>query len=105
LYFIQIYLFSCLGGHINPAVSLFFFTFGKLPLTRLLLYILVQTIGAFIGAAITFFVYFDAIRAFDGGNRTIFGVNATAGIFASYPAAHLGWFNGLVDQVRMRFDN
>lgn len=42
----------------------------------------------------------DAINAFDGGVRAVVGAKATAGIFASYPAPHLGILNGLVDQVK-----
>jgi hypothetical protein len=41
----------------------------------------------------------DAINKFDGGIRQVYGTTATAHIFASYPASHLGVLNGLIDQV------
>lgn len=87
------------GGHINPAVSLMFLTFGQINALRFVLYALVQTAGAFVGAALAFVVYFDAIRNFDGGERQVYGSRATAQIFASYPNTHVGWFTGLLDQV------
>lgn len=34
------------------------------------------------------------------GEFAVTGVNATANIFASYPAKHLSVINGFVDQVR-----
>lgn len=34
------------------------------------------------------------------GEFAVTGVNATANIFASYPAKHLSVLNGFVDQVR-----
>lgn len=87
------------GGHINPAVSLMFVSFRQLAPVRFVLYTLVQTAGAFVGAALAYALYHEAINSFDGGVRTVVGAKATAEIFASYPAAHLGLLNGLVDQV------
>ncbi|TMS35645.1 hypothetical protein L596_003004 [Steinernema carpocapsae] len=87
------------GGHINPAVSLMFLSFKQISFVKFVLYTLAQTAGAFIGAAIAFVVYYDAINHFDGGNRYVIGPKATAGIFASYPADHLGSINGLFDQI------
>jgi len=45
-----------------------------------LAYSLVQTAGAFVGAAIAYVVYRDAIAAYDGGIRQVYGSRATAGI-------------------------
>jgi MIP family channel proteins len=87
------------GGHINPAVSLMFLTFRQLTPLRFILYTLVQTAGAFVGAALAYLVYSDAINAFDGGARQVYGTKATAGIFASYSQPHVGAFNGLLDQI------
>lgn len=39
---------------------------------------------------------------YTNGEFIITGQNATAGIFASYPAKHLSALNGFVDQVRPR---
>uniref|UniRef100_F1LDX7 Aquaporin-9 n=1 Tax=Ascaris suum TaxID=6253 RepID=F1LDX7_ASCSU len=87
------------GGHVNPAVSLMFLTFRQLTPIAFVLYVIAQTAGAFFGAAFAYLVYYDAIDDFDRGVRHVVGPKATANIFASYPAAHLGVFNGLVDQI------
>ncbi|VDK56310.1 unnamed protein product [Cylicostephanus goldi] len=87
------------GGHINPAVSLMFMTFRQLSPARFILYTLAQTAGAFVGAAVSYALYHEAINQFDGGIRAVVGPKSTAGIFASYPANHLGLFGGLLDQV------
>jgi len=87
------------GGHINPAVSLMFLTFRQLTPIRFVLYSLVQTAGAFVGAAIGYGVYRESIRNFDGGSRQVYGTKATAGIFASYSQPHIGVFSGMIDQI------
>jgi len=87
------------GGHINPAVSLMFLTFRQITPIRFVLYSLVQTAGAFVGAAIAYVVYRDAISAYDGGIRQVYGSRATAGIFASYSHANVGLFTGVIDQI------
>ena len=61
---------------------------------------LAQFLGAFAGAAIVYGVYFEALREveekfFDGARL----VNATAGIFATYPQPHLSIGGGFIDQV------
>ncbi|KAH7722419.1 Protein AQP-3 [Aphelenchoides avenae] len=97
---LAVYLgFRISGSHLNPAVSLFLFTLGQLSLLRVILYSLAQTAGAFLGAVLTFIVYYDAITSFDNGVRYVTGPRATAGIFATYPAAHLSVFGGIVDQL------
>ena len=41
----------------------------------------------------------DAIYDFGGGNLTVTGAKATAGIFATYPAPYLSLHAGFIDQV------
>lgn len=43
--------------------------------------------------------YAEAIYDYCGGNLTVTGVKATAGIFATYPAPYLSLFAGFIDQV------
>ncbi|CAD5214329.1 unnamed protein product [Bursaphelenchus xylophilus] len=87
------------GGHINPAVSLMFFTFRQLSAIKFAIYVAAQFLGAFVGALLTYIVYCDAISRFDGGIRQVYGTKATAHIFASYSSPHLGVVNGLLDQI------
>ncbi|CAI5453440.1 unnamed protein product [Caenorhabditis angaria] len=87
------------GAHLNPAVSFFQLTQGKINAVRFILFVIAQNIGAFLGALFTFIVYYDAINAFDKGERSVTGPTATAAIFATYPGAHLGTFNAITDQI------
>lgn len=42
----------------NPAVSLAMWTLGKIPFTHVLIYSVVQTVAAFIGAGLSFLLYY-----------------------------------------------
>lgn len=44
----------------------------------------------------------DALMEYTNGEFVVTGENATANIFASYPAKHVSVLNGLVDQVRLK---
>lgn len=48
------------------------------------------------------FPFADAIYDYCGGNLTVNGVRATAGIFATYPAPYLSLLGGFIDQVDWR---
>ncbi|CAJ0932677.1 unnamed protein product, partial [Mesorhabditis belari] len=87
------------GGHLNPAVSFCFFTLGRLPFHHLVLYTVVQTIGAFLSAFCAYFYYFDQFEKFAGGERSVTGPFATAGAFTSFPDAHVSHVTCFVDQI------
>jgi MIP family channel proteins len=87
------------GGHLNPAVTVAAAVFRKFPWSRVAPYILAQTAGAFVAAAVVFFTYRDAFNHFDGGVRVVTGPLGTAGVFATYPQPWLSTFGGLVDQI------
>ncbi|XP_038670016.1 aquaporin-9b isoform X2 [Scyliorhinus canicula] len=86
-------------AHLNPAISLSMCVLGRLQWLKLPVYCVAQFIGAFVGSAAVFGLYYDAFMAFDGGNLAITGQNATAQIFSSYPAPHLSFANGFADQI------
>lgn len=87
------------GAHLNPAVTLALAVRRGFPWARVGPYVLAQMLGAFAGAAIVYVTYREALGAFDGGIRQVVGAQATAGIFATYPAAYLSIAGGFVDQV------
>ncbi|XP_062290110.1 aquaporin-3-like [Scomber scombrus] len=87
------------GGHLNPAVTFTLCLLGKEPWRKFPLFFFFQTLGAFLGAAIVFGMYFDALQDFGQGELVVVGKNATAGIFATYPSKHLTLVNGFFDQI------
>ncbi|XP_063051088.1 aquaporin-3-like [Engraulis encrasicolus] len=90
------------GGHLNPAVTFALCLMGRERWRKFPVYFLAQTIGSFLGAAIIFGLYYDALWDFAGkvpDQLLVVGEKATAGIFATYPGKHLEIVNGFFDQT------
>lgn len=87
------------GAHLNPAVTLSFCILGKVQWSRLAPYCLAQLLGAYMGSALVYLVYHDAIMEFSGGVLTVYGPNETASIFATYPTEYLTLEGSFLDQV------
>jgi MIP family channel proteins len=87
------------GAHLNPAVTVALAARRGFPWSKVLPYAVAQILGAFTASAAVLLVYREAFTAFDGGVRQVIGSKATAGIFATYPQAHLSTLGGLVDQI------
>ncbi|KAJ4925872.1 hypothetical protein JOQ06_008058 [Pogonophryne albipinna] len=87
------------GGHLNPAVTFSLCLLGREPWRKFPLFFFFQTLGAFLGAAVVFGMYFDALWDISQGELIVVGNNATAGIFATYPSKHLSLVNGFFDQI------
>ncbi|KAK2911795.1 hypothetical protein QQF64_027641 [Cirrhinus molitorella] len=89
------------GGHLNPAVTFALCLLGREKWRKFPVYFLFQTLGAFLGAAVIFAEYHDAMYDYAGESNELLvnGPKATAGIFATYPSAHLTILNGFFDQV------
>uniref|UniRef100_A0A8D3AB17 Aquaporin 7 n=1 Tax=Scophthalmus maximus TaxID=52904 RepID=A0A8D3AB17_SCOMX len=87
------------GAHMNAAVSITMCTFGRLAWKMLPVYIFAQLLGSFLAAGTIYAVYYEAIHDYCGGNLTVTGDRATAGIFATYPAPYLSLPAGFFDQV------
>ncbi|KAM6965739.1 aquaporin-3a [Aplochiton taeniatus] len=90
------------GGHLNPCVTFALCLLGREPWRKFPMYFLFQTVGAFLGAGIIFGLYYDALYDYSGDETVtliVYGENATAGIFATYPGKHLTIVNGFFDQL------
>ncbi|XP_029907011.1 aquaporin-7 [Myripristis murdjan] len=87
------------GAHMNAAVSFTMCVFGRLTWKMLPLYVFTQLLGSFMAAGTIYMVYYDAIYTYCGGNLTVTGDRATAGIFATYPAPYISIQAGFIDQV------
>lgn len=81
------------GAHLNPAVTFANCIFRKFPWRKFPVYIIAQTMGAFVASGVVYANYKSAIDVFEGGPniRTVPGYSnhSTAGIFCTYPAAFM----------------
>ena len=91
------------GAHINPAITLSAALRKQLPWKKVPTYWIAQVVGAFVGAALVFAVYNNAINHYDQINHIIKGQPnslATYSTFATFPAPyfHNVW-GPFVDEV------
>jgi glycerol uptake facilitator protein len=83
-----IYLTGSLSGaHLNPAVTLAMAVWGGFPKRRVLPYIVVQLVGAFVSAALLYVVFAGALNVFEHKNgivRGAAGSELSAKVFGEY---------------------
>src|SRR5437764_10244436 len=83
------------GAHINPAVTLALASRGKFPWSKVLPYWGAQVLGAFVAAAILYFVYQGALVNAAGSGD--FG-KAVGGVFYTSPKGFVGLFGAFMDE-------
>src|SRR5918998_859194 len=59
------------GAHLNPAVTIALAARRGFPWAKVPPYVIAQIAGAFVGAAVVYLTYREALSAFDGGMRQI----------------------------------
>ena len=83
-----IYLTGSLSGaHLNPAVTLAMAVWGGFPVWRVVPYIVVQVVGAFVSAAMLYIVFAGALNVFEHKNgitRGAAGSELSAKVFGEY---------------------
>jgi glycerol uptake facilitator protein len=80
------------GGHLSPAVSIALWLFGNFERYKVAPYIVSQMLGAFVGAAVVYFLYYNLFFDFEAANHMVRGSVESlqlAGIFSTYPNAHI----------------
>jgi glycerol uptake facilitator protein len=92
------------GAHINPAVTLGMAVRGVFPWAKVPGYWVAQVAGGFVGAALVFLVYHDAISSFESVNHIVRGTPGSFGtfsIFATFPAPYFkgGVWGPLIDEI------
>jgi glycerol uptake facilitator protein len=96
------------GAHINPAVTLALAVRRTFPWAKVIPYILAQLVGAFVGAALVYLNYHNAISSYEAVHHITRGTlggqadsTATFSIFATFPAPffHSSLIGPLVDQI------
>ncbi|XP_054842881.1 aquaporin-7-like [Eublepharis macularius] len=86
------------GAHMNAAITSANCVVGNLPWRKLPAYVIGQFLGSFIASATVFLMYYDALMDYAGGNLTVTGPTATAGIFATYPAPYMSLWRGFLHE-------
>jgi glycerol uptake facilitator-like aquaporin len=71
----------------------------KLKPLQCLFYIIGQILGAFLGAVLVYFVYYNQFKEFDDGIRQMTGANGTADIFFTMPGKCIPHWNTFLDQI------
>lgn len=88
------------GAHLNPAVTIALAITKRFSWNKVWYYILAQMIGAFLGAAITYFVFYGRFLELED---TILS-NAFSGVFATFPAVPgYGYFDQIVGTALLMF--
>jgi glycerol uptake facilitator protein len=91
------------GAHINPAITLGVALRRQLPWNKVVPYWVVQVLGAFVGAALVFLVYNNAINHYDQIHHIVKGQPnslPTYSTFATFPAPYFHSVLGpLVDEI------
>ncbi len=86
------------GAHINPAVTLSLAVTKRFPWSKVIPYMVAQLLGAFVAAAILYFVYQGALVHAAGTNGGAAFANAVGGIFYTSPKAFVGTFGAFGDE-------
>jgi glycerol uptake facilitator protein len=91
------------GAHINPAITLGAAIRRQLPWNKVPGYWIAQVLGCFVGAALVFLVYNNAINHWDQVHHIVKGTAASVGTystFATFPAPYFANVWGpLIDQI------
>ena len=83
------------GAHINPAVTLSLAATRRFPWNKVGPYIVAQVLGAFVAAAILWFVYQGALVHAAAGQDI---AKAAGGVFYTSPKAFVGVFGAFCDE-------
>jgi glycerol uptake facilitator protein len=86
------------GAHLNPAVTLGLAATGRFSWSKVLPYWLAQVLGAFVAAAILYFVYQGAINHAINGANIADPLKGAGGVFYTSPKAFVGTFGAFCDE-------
>ena len=91
------------GAHLNPAVTFANALRRDFPWRKVLPYSAAQVFGAFVGAALVYTNYHDAINSYETAHHIVRGTadsSTTYSIFATFPASYFhSWWGPFLDEV------
>jgi len=86
------------GAHLNPAVTISLAATGKFPWNKVGPYIIGEVLGAFVGAALLYFVYQGALNHAVALSASKDFATAVGGVFYTSPKAFVGTFGAFGDE-------
>lgn len=90
------------GAHLNPSVTIALAVWKGFDKKKIVPYVIAQTIGAFLAAALTYSLYGSVITNFENTKNIVRASNAgwaTAGIFCTFPKTGLSIFNAFMVEM------
>jgi glycerol uptake facilitator protein len=87
------------GAHINPAITLGVALRRQMPWKNVVPYWVVQVLGAFVGAALVFAVYNNAINHYNEVNHIVKGTPASLGTYSTFSTFPAPYFHSVAGPV------
>nr|XP_020836415.1 aquaporin-7-like [Phascolarctos cinereus] len=87
------------GAHMNCAITFTSCVLGQMSWKKFPVYTVGQCFGSFLASFTIYGLYYEALMRYTNGNLTVTGPQATAGIFATYPASHMTLWRGFIDET------
>ncbi len=98
-----VFIFGIISGaHLNPSVTIALAVWKGFDKKKVVPYIVAQTVGAFLGAAVTYGLYGGTITAFENSKNIVRSSSAgwaTEGIFCTFPRSGLTMFNAFMVEL------
>ena len=97
---ISIYVTGAVSGtHANPAVTLSLAVYRGFPWKKVPLYWAAQVVGAFLGAALVYALYYTVIDHFNATEHLTRAAGGAAGVFFTSPGTAITPMKGFFDEI------
>jgi len=90
---------SVSGCHANPAVTLALAVYRKFSWRKVLPYWFAQVVGAFLGAALVYFLFAPVIDSFNLANHFVRATGGASGVFFTHPGLAITPMHAFLDEI------
>lgn len=90
---------SVSGCHANPAVTLALALYRKFSWRKVIPYCVAQTVGAFLGACVVYYLFSPVINHFNAANNMTRAAGGAAGVFFTHPGLAITPMHAFGDQI------